>query len=46
MCREQVQELKQTVSRPLIVEIPDRHSESSVSDALTRYVREAVGIKI
>ena len=32
--------------RPLIVEIPDRHATSKVSDSIARYVKEAVGIDI
>ncbi len=31
---------------PLIVEIPDRHGTERRPDFLTRYVREAIGIKI
>lgn len=46
MCGERVTELKQTVSRPLIIEIPDRNSKGSVGENISRYVREAVGIKI
>lgn len=32
--------------RPLIVEIPDRHATSQISDSISRYIREAIGIKI
>lgn len=31
---------------PLIVEIPDRHGTGRQSDSITRYVREAIGLKI
>ena len=43
---ERMYELKQNSTRPLIVEIPDRHSTGRAGDSITRYVREAVGIKI
>ena len=33
-------------SRPLIIEIPDRHGNSGVSEAISHYVNEAVGIKM
>lgn len=31
---------------PLIVEIPDRHGNGRTKDSITRYVREAIGVKI
>lgn len=46
LCSDRVYELKLTRSRPLIVEIPDRHGNSSVSEAISRYVGDAVGIKL
>ena len=46
LCRELVDDLKLHRSRPLIVEIPDRHGSSEVSEAIARYVKEAVGITI
>lgn len=36
--------LKQT--KPLIVEIPDRDATYKISDSITKYVRDAIGIKI
>ena len=39
-------DLKLTVSRPLIVEIPDRHGNGRAKDSISRYVREAIGVKI
>lgn len=44
--RSTVYAFKQTRSRPLVVEVADRHGEGKISDSLSRYVREAVGIKI
>lgn len=46
MCPELVYELKLKRQRPLIVEIPDRHGMGRDSNSITRYVREAIGLKI
>ncbi len=46
LCRERVYELKLNCRRPLIVEIPDRHGNSGVTEAISRYVGEAIGIKL
>jgi V/A-type H+-transporting ATPase subunit F len=43
---ETVRAAKLDKNLPLIVEIPDRHGTERKPDFLTRYVREAVGIKI
>lgn len=43
---DRMYELKQNSTCPLIVEIPDRHSTGRAGDSITRYVREAVGIKV
>ncbi len=32
--------------RPLIVEMPDRHSGDNVADDIKKYIAEAVGIRI
>ena len=46
ICGELVDDLKLNRSRPLIVEIPDRHGNGRAKDSITRYVREAIGIRI
>ena len=46
LCPDLVYDLKLTVSRPLIVEIPDRHGNGRAKDSISRYVREAIGVKI
>lgn len=46
LCRDMVYSLKLNRSRPLIVEIPDRHGRGRTKDSITRYVREAIGVKI
>jgi len=43
---EKIAELKISISRPLIVSIPDRHSSNEDNDYITRYIREAIGLKI
>lgn len=46
LCEETVFDFKLNVKRPLIVEIPDRHATSQITTAISRYVQEAIGIKI
>ena len=46
LCPELVYDLKLNRKRPLIVEIPDRHGNGCARDSITRYVREAIGVKI
>lgn len=46
LCPALVYDLKLNRKRPLIVEIPDRHGNGCTKDSITRYVREAIGVKI
>ncbi|MCC8123255.1 MAG: V-type ATP synthase subunit F [Oscillospiraceae bacterium] len=46
LCAEQVAPLKLTAQRPLVVEIPDRHSAGRASNSIMRYVREAIGVSL
>ena len=46
LCRAEIAELKLTLRKTLIVEIPDRHGDSHISETLSRYVSDAVGIKM
>ena len=46
LCPELVYDLKLNRKQPLIVEIPDRHGSGRGKDSITRYVREAIGVKI
>lgn len=41
-----VYDLKLNRQRPLIVEIPDRHGSGRGSESITRYIRDAIGVKI
>lgn len=43
---ERVYDIKLNRRRPLVVEIPDRHGSGGVSEAIGRYVEEAIGIKL
>jgi len=43
---DEVMNIKLNYDFPLIVEIPDRHGSRKGSDQVTRYVREAIGLKI
>ena len=45
-CREKVYDYKLTREKPLIVEIPYRHATSKISDTISHYLAEAVGIKL
>ena len=46
LCPEMVYDFKLNRKQPLIVEIPDRHVNGRTKDSITRYVREAIGVKI
>ena len=46
LCPELVSDLKLNRARPLIVEIPDRHGNGRAKDSITKYVRDAIGVKI
>ncbi len=46
LCRQEIAERKLTLRKPLIVEIPDRHGDSHISETLGRYVSDAIGMKI
>ncbi len=45
-CPDAVYDLKMNRTRPLIVEIPDRHAEGRTKDSIMRYIHEAIGIKL
>jgi V/A-type H+-transporting ATPase subunit F len=46
LCPSTIYNIKLNRHRPLIVEIPDRHGNGCTKDTITRYVREAIGVKI
>ncbi|MCB2297291.1 V-type ATP synthase subunit F [Clostridium tagluense] len=43
---DEISHIKLSKERLLLVEIPDRHGWSKGSDAILRYVKEAIGIKL
>ncbi len=46
LCHDKVYDLKLNCRRPLIVEIPDRHGNSNVINAIGSYVEDAIGVKL
>lgn len=46
LCPGLIYEMKLRRKFPLIVEIPDRHGTSNISETITTYVRESIGVKI
>ena len=46
LCPAEIYDMKLNIKKPLIVEIPDRHGDSHISDTITGYVNEAIGIKL
>ncbi len=46
ICQEYIYDLKLNRKRPLIVEIPDRHANSNIAATISKYVENAIGIKL
>ena len=46
LCKDIVYDIKLNHKTPLILEIPDRHGKGRSEDAISTYVREAIGVKI
>lgn len=46
LCPEVVSDIKLNHSRPLIVEIPDRHGSRRPPDYIMHYINEAIGLKL
>lgn len=45
LCPDLIYDLKLNMKRPLVVEIPDRHGNGRTKDSITKYVRDAIGVK-
>lgn len=45
LCSDEISAFRKAHSLPLIIEIPDRHSDGT-SNSIVDYVSEAIGIKI
>ena len=41
-----VANVKLNYKQPLILEIPDRHGNGRTKDSITKYVQDAIGVKI
>lgn len=46
LCYDLIYDYKLHQKYPLIVEIPDRHGDSSIGENITRYLNEAIGVKL
>jgi V/A-type H+-transporting ATPase subunit F len=46
MCDDYIFDIKLHRKSPLILEIPDRHGTSTITAAISRYVEDAIGMKI
>lgn len=46
LVRSEVQELKMTLHRPLLVEIPDRHGSRDIAESINNMVQESIGLKL
>lgn len=46
LCHDKVYDLKHGHTRPLVVEIPNRDGSGGGMGAISRYVEEAIGIKL
>lgn len=44
LIRETVYDLKLSLKKPLIIEIPDRHGNGRTKDSITKYVKDAIGV--
>lgn len=42
----EIADYKINLSKPLIVEIPDRHGSNRADDSIMRYVRDAIGLRL
>ncbi len=45
-CPEVISSLKLSMSRPLLVEIPDRHGTLKIGETIDNYISEAIGFKL
>lgn len=46
LCPDLIYDIKLNRKRPLIIEIPDRHGNGRTKDSISKYVSEAIGVKI
>ncbi len=46
LCHDKIYDIKLHRKQPLIIEIPDRHGNGRTKDSITKYVSDAIGVKI
>ncbi|MBQ8781704.1 MAG: V-type ATP synthase subunit F [Oscillospiraceae bacterium] len=46
LCGDLIYDLKLNRRSPLILEIPDRHATSNITENISRYIESAIGLKI
>lgn len=46
LCRDYIYQTKLRVAKPLIVEVPDRHGNSTLKSSISKYIKDAIGISI
>ncbi len=46
LCSETVYDYKLNRKQPLIVEIPDRHATSNITETISSYIESAIGLKL
>ncbi len=46
LCPDVISELKLKLTKPIIIEIPDRHGDKKVGESIDDYVSEAIGVKL
>lgn len=46
LCYELVSDYKLNRKHPLIVEIPDRHATSNITETISAYIESAIGLKL
>lgn len=46
LCGDMVRDLKLNRKSPLILEIPDRHSTSDITETISGYIESAIGLKL
>jgi V/A-type H+-transporting ATPase subunit F len=46
LCGDMVYDLKLNRKSPLIVEIPDRHATSNITENISKYIESAIGLKL
>ena len=46
ICPDEIGNIRKSISRPLVVIIPDRHGSSKENGSVMKYIGESVGLKL